>query len=134
MKSKTKNWTKLTLSIDDDVTAAAKALASLERRSVSSLFETFVIEKYKETFNLRFFAISSILSMISASSTYETRTRPSLVFLSDPSWCWHNVEPLSGCIGVAHGCVVLGGDVHGVPALGRDVVNGTLCVDGIRNK
>lgn len=84
MKSKTKNWTKLTLSIDDDVTAAAKALASLERRSVSSLFETFVIEKYKETFNLRFFAISSILSMISASSTYETRTRPSLVFLSDP--------------------------------------------------
>jgi len=51
VKSKTKNWTKLTLSIDDDVTAAAKALASLERRSVSSLFETFVIEKYKETFN-----------------------------------------------------------------------------------
>ena len=51
MKPKTKNWTKLTLSIDDDVTTAAKTPASLERRSVSSLFETFVIEKYKEVFN-----------------------------------------------------------------------------------
>lgn len=50
MKSKTKNWTKLTLSIDNDVTKAAKNLVTLERRSVSSLFETFVIEKYKETF------------------------------------------------------------------------------------